>query len=86
MSSSAVSSLHVSVIPDHWRPEIEECFKMKSLTPPARDEISRTLANILFYRSKKLTRADCADIARKLILKYPCTKDNLGCGYVSSYI
>ena len=83
MSSSMVSSL--SVIPDHWRWEVEECFKAMSLTPPTRDEITRTLANVLFSRSQKPTWAECDDIARKLILKYPCTKDDLGCGYVSVY-
>ena len=84
VSSSAIPGL--SLIPDCWRPEVEECFKMKSLTPDARDEITRTLGNVLFSKSRKPTRADCDDLARKLILKYPCTKDDLGSGYVSAYI
>ncbi len=84
MTSSAMSSL--SIIPDHWRPEVEECFKNKSLTPTSRDSVTQTLANILFSTCKKPTRADCNDIAKKLILKYPCTKDDIGNGYVSMYM
>ena len=79
-----VSSL--SIIPDHWHPEVEECFKTKSLTLPAQDAITQILGYILFSRSKKRTRADCNDIANKMILKYPCTKDDIGLGYVSTYI
>ena len=56
LTSSVAPSL--SIIPDHWRPEVEECFKTKSLTPPAQDAITQTLGNILFSRSKKPTRAD----------------------------
>ena len=63
VTSSVVSSL--SVIPDHWRPEVEECFKAKSLTSGAQDAITQTLGNILFSRSKKPTRADCDDISKK---------------------
>ena len=63
-----------------------ECFRTKYLTPPVRDAITQILGNILFSRSKKPTQADCDDIARKLILKYPCTKDDIGCGYGSAYI
>ena len=79
--SSAGSS--VSVIPEHWRPEVEECLKQQCLTPKAIDEITRILVNVLFSRVPKPSRVDCDAIARKLILKYPCAKDDLGCGYVS---
>ena len=81
VASSAGSS--VSVIPEHWRPEVEECLKQQCLTPKARDEITRTLVNVLFSRVPRPSRVDCDAMARKLILKYPCAKDDLGCGYVS---
>ena len=81
VASSAGSS--ISVIPEHWRPEVEECLKQQCLTPKARDEITRTLVNVLFSKVPKPSRVDCDAMARKLILKYPCAKDDLGCGYVS---
>lgn len=80
--SSSGSAL--SIIPEHWRPEVEDCLKNQCLTPTARDEITRTIVNVLFSRNSKPSRVDCDAAARKLILKYPCTKDDLGCGYVSA--
>ena len=32
-------------IPDHWRPEIEQCIAEQKLTQSARNEIVRTLAS-----------------------------------------
>lgn len=46
-------------------------------------EIVRTLVNLLFARFAKPTRDQCEDFARKLIMKYPFVKDDLGNGYVS---
>lgn len=85
MSSAVSVSSDEIVIPNHWRPEVEECLKNKSLTTHARNEIVRTLASQLFCRYSRPNRAECEKLARKLILKYPFMKDNLGCGYVSSF-
>ena len=74
------------IIPDHWRPEIESCLKEESLTDSARNEIVRTLVNQLFARSSKPTRSQCEELARRLILKYPFVKDDMGNGYVSIYL
>ena len=74
------------MIPQHWRPEVEECFRNQCLTASARNEIVRTLVSILFSKSSRPTRSDCEVMGRKMILKYPFTKDDLGCGYVSILI
>lgn len=66
------------VIPDHWQPDVESCISSKHLTDNARAEIKRTLVNQLFARSSKPDRSDCDQIARKLILKYPFMKDDIG--------
>lgn len=74
-------------IPCHWRPEVEMCFSEKCLSDSARHEIIRTLVNLLFSRTKKPSKCDCEEVARKLIVKYPFVKDDLGNGYVSlSYV
>lgn len=74
------------VIPDHWRPEVESCIAAKYLSDNARAEIKRTLVSQLFAKSSRPNRSDCDQIARKLILKYPFMKDNLGNGYVSHHV
>lgn len=74
------------VIPDHWRPEVENCLKEECLTDSARNEIVRSLVNQLFARASKPTRSQCEELARKLILKYPFVKDDMGTGYVSIFM
>ena len=86
IASSAAANTHTISIPDHWRPEVEDCLRKKCLTPNARQEIIRTVASQLFAKSQKPNRNDCDQVARQLILKYPFTKDDLGCGYVSSFV
>ena len=82
--STSASCLSGSIVfPDHWRPEVESCIASKTLTDNARQEIKRTLVSQLFARSSRPDRSDCDQIARKLILKYPFMKDDLGNGYVS---
>jgi hypothetical protein len=83
IASSAAASTQAISIPDHWRPEVEDCLRKMCLTPNARQEIVRTVASQLFAKSQRPTRSDCDQVARQLILKYPFTKDDLGCGYVS---
>lgn len=73
-------------IPDHWRPEVEQCITQQCLTGSARNEMVRALVNQLFAKSRKPTRYQCEDLARDLILKYPFVKDDLGNGYVSCKI
>ena len=71
------------VIPNHWRPEIEQCIHDKCFSDRARNEVVRTLVNQLFAMSSKPSRGDCEQLARKLILVYPFARDDLGNGYVS---
>ena len=71
------------IIPEHWRPEVESCLREESLTDSARNQIVRSLVNQLFARASKPTRLQCEQLARKLILKYPFVKDDMGNGYVS---
>lgn len=70
-------------IPGHWRPEVEDSISNQQLTNPTRAEIVRVLVTILFSRFSKPTRPQIGAMARKLILKYPFMKDDLGNGYVS---
>ena len=85
VSSTSASSASKSGIdiPDHWRPEVELCLQDKCLSSGARNEIVRTLVNLLFARDTKPSRFQCEELARKLIMKYPFVKDDLGNGYVS---
>lgn len=87
-SSSATSSspalLHdYEEIPNRWCPEVDDCIAEHSLSDSARCEIVRVLVNQLFSRTRKPTRVNCENHARKLILKYPFMKDDMGNGYVS---
>ena len=70
-------------IPEHWRPEVEECIHNESLEESARCEIVRTLVSLLFSRFTKPTREQCGSLARQLILKHTFMKDDMGNGYVS---
>lgn len=72
-------------VPDHWMPEVEECIRSHCLTDSARSEIIRVLVTQLFAHSRKPSRVDCEQQARKLILKYPFMKDDMGIGYVSYF-
>ena len=69
-------------IPEHWRPEVEECICNQSLEESAWCEIVRTLVSLLFSPFAKPTREQCGSLARKLILKHPSMND-MGNGYVS---
>lgn len=71
-------------IPDLWRPEVREAIKDHFLSVSARNNIVRTLASHLFSKVNKPTRSHCDDRARKIILKYPFFRDDLGNGYVST--
>lgn len=84
-SDSSSTTANSPLIPDHWRPEVEYCIGEKMLSDSARNDIIRTLVSQLFARiGKKPSRAECEDCSRKLILKYPMFKDDMGNGYVST--
>ena len=71
-------------IPTHWRPETDSCIKKKDLTPECRSDITRTLVTLMISKvGPKPSRTDCEQVARRLILKYPFMKDDIGDGYVS---
>ena len=82
MNESTLSNKEIA-IPDCWRPEVLCCLQSKTMTNSTRNEMFRTLVNLLFTTSHKPTRDDCNHMAQKLILKYPFAKDDLGNGYVS---
>ena len=73
----------ILTIPTSWRPEIQDCITDEMLDISARNEIVRTLVNILFTCYSSPTRAQCSSLARKLILQYGFMKDDQGSGYVS---
>jgi len=73
-----VSSL---IIPENWRPEVMLSIR-RCLSDSTRNEIIRILGNLLFSNP---TRQQCDEIAKRLILKYPSTKGELGNGYVRQY-
>ena len=81
-----MSSNEEIVIPNHWRPEVEICLREMSISDSARNMMIRTLVNLLFSRDTKPTRSSCEVLARKLVLKYPFLKDDMGNGYVSVHV
>ena len=80
--SATVSSL---IIPENWRPEVMQSIINRFILDSTRNEMVRVLANPLFSLSPKPTRQQCNEMAKRLILKYPSTKDELGNGYVRQY-
>ena len=61
---------------------MEQYIVTKNLTGSIRNEIVRTLVDLLFSKFKKPSRVNCEEFASELILKYPFMKDDLGNGYV----
>lgn len=87
-SGSSTCSTHMSSspidIPTHWRPDTIKCIHEKSLSTECRNDIVRTLVSMLISRvGPKPTKSQCEQVARKLILKHPFMKDDMGDGYVS---
>ena len=58
-------------------------IKTKQWTDSSRNEVVRCLGNMLFSVSPKPSRMHCTEVAKKLVMKYPSTRDELGNGYVS---
>ena len=81
---SVVSIKSNEDIPSHWRPEVEVCLNEKCINDSARNMMVRSLVNLLFAKDTKPSRANCENLARRLILKYPFLKDDMGNGYVSN--
>ena len=74
-------------IPSHWRPEVVKCIENKELTPEGRNFIIRNLVTLTMARvGPKITKNHCELVSRKLILKYPFMKDDIGNGYVSNEV
>lgn len=89
-SESSTCSTHTSMssspidIPTHWRPDTIKCINEKSLSTECRNDIVRTLVSMLISKvGPKPTKSHCEQAARKLILKHPFMKDDMGDGYVS---
>ena len=85
-SSTAPQDVASLLIPDNWRPEVMQSIRNKFFTDSAKNEVVRRLVDMLFTIATKPSHSECDDLARKFILKYPSSKDELGNGYVSGYI
>ena len=85
-SASLRSSSSDSIeIPSHWRPETKACINRRQLTNESRLDIIRTLVTLTISKfGPEPTKHQLEEVARKLVLKYPFMKDDLGNGYVSS--
>ena len=84
-SSHESGMLSSNCIPSHWRPEVVKCIEDKKLTKEGRNFIIRTLITLMMARiGPKVTKNHCELVSRKLILKYPFMKDDMGSGYVSN--
>ena len=60
------------------------CIEDKKVTPRARKEIIQTLVTLLITKvGSNHNRSQCETVARRLILKYPFMRDDIGTGYVS---
>lgn len=64
IASSAAANTHAITIPDHWRPEVEDCLRKKCLTPNARQEIVYALLPANFLPSHK-------DQLEVIVIKFP---------------
>lgn len=83
-TSASLRSSDSIVIPSHWRPETKACINRKVLTCESRLDIIRTLVTLMNKFGPPATKHQMEEVARKLVLKYPFMKDDLGSGYVSS--
>ena len=72
------------MVPDQWREDTQASIDAKDLSKESRSDISRTLVTLMTAKyGPNPGKAKCEEVARKLILKYPFMKDDLGSGYVS---
>ena len=74
-------------MPDLWQEDTQACIDAKVLSPESRSDISRTLVTLVTAKhGPHPGKAMFDEVARKLILKYPFMKDDMGSGYVSRII
>ena len=75
------------IVPDLWQEDTQACIDAKVLSPESRSDISRTLVTLVTAKHGPNPGKTMFDeVARKLILKYPFMKDDMGSGYVSRYM
>ena len=73
------------IVPDLWQEDTQACIDAKVLSPESRSDISRTLVTLVTAKhGPNPGKAKFDEVARKLILKYPFMKDDMGSGYVST--
>ena len=60
--------------------KLEVCLNEKCINDSAKNMMVRSLVNLLFAKDTKPSRANCENLARRLILKYPFLKDDMGNG------
>ena len=83
-SLSSQSTSTEIIIPSQWQEDTQACIDAKVLSPESRSDISRTLMTLLTAKEgPNPGKAKIEAVARKLILKYPFMKDDMGSGYVS---
>ena len=75
------------IMPEKWRDDTQTCIDAKVLNKESRNDITRTLVTLIVAKhGSNPGKAKCEEVSRKLILKYPFMKDDLGSGYVSTFL
>ena len=81
--SGRSSASNEFLVPEQWKEDTRACIDAKVMSKESRGDISRTLVTLMTAKyGSNPGRTRCEEIARKLILKYPFMKDDLGSGYV----
>ena len=80
--STASASKEVE-IPDNWEPDIQKYLHNQSINCKIRHRMIRVLVERMFSKYPKPSRANCEELARNLVAKYPFLKDDYGNRYVS---
>ena len=84
VSSGRQSTSNEIIIPQQWQEDTQACINAKVLTQESRGNICRTLVTLVTAKYRPNPgKGKIDDIARKLILKYPFMKDDMGSWYVS---
>ena len=84
LSSPPSSDIESVKIPSKWRDDTLASITEKQLTPAARKEIVQTLVTLVISRfGSNPSTSQFETVARRLILKYPFMRDDIGTGYVS---
>ena len=76
--SITLSRLENVQIPDYWRQETKDCLDDGVLDDESREDMTCILVTLLVAKyGAKPDRSNCEELVRRLILKYPFTKDAL---------